>query len=68
MKYENVTFVDEQVKKMSKQEFIALHISSYWTDRKESERKKMLTAVYDIINPAKAEPAETEAETETENE
>ena len=49
LKYENVTFVKEEVKKMSKSEFIAHHLNVFWLDRDEAKRKKMLGAAYDLI-------------------
>lgn len=49
MKIEGVTFVPEAIKKMSKEEFIALHIDAFWLDRKKADRKKMLADAYDAI-------------------
>lgn len=49
LKYENVTFVREEVKKMSKGAFVAQHLNVFWLDRDEATRKKMLGAVYDLI-------------------
>lgn len=49
LKYENVTFIKEEVKKMSKGAFVAQHLNVFWLDRDESTRKKMLGAVYDLI-------------------
>ena len=49
MKYEGVTFVEEQVRKMSKDSFVVAHFPYLWQDRKERERKKMLSTVYDLI-------------------
>lgn len=49
MKYEGVTFVAEAVAKMTKEEFIDLHIEVLWLDRKKPTRKKMLADVFDRI-------------------
>lgn len=49
-KYENVTFVNAAVRKLSEAEFIEAHIGCLWKDRKESVRKKMLVRVYKLIN------------------
>lgn len=49
LKYEGVTFVTDAVKAMTKEDFIALHLPVYWKDRKVSQRKKMLSDVYDKI-------------------
>ena len=53
LKYENVSFVKEEVKKMSKSEFSAHHLKVLWGDRDEATRKKMLGAAYDLITGAK---------------
>lgn len=53
LKYENVSFVKEEVKKMSKSAFITHHINVFWLDRDEATRKKMLGAAYDLITGAK---------------
>lgn len=49
MRIDNVTFVDEQVKKLTKEKFIEKHLSVIWQDKKESDRKKVLSYVYDKI-------------------
>ncbi|WP_294600153.1 hypothetical protein [uncultured Phocaeicola sp.] len=49
MRIDNVTFVDEQVKKLTKEKFIEKHFSVIWQDKKESDRKKVLSDVYDKI-------------------
>lgn len=49
LKYENVTFLKEPAKRLSKDEFIALHLNVFWQDRKESTRRKMLGTVHDLI-------------------
>ena len=43
MKIEGVTFVENAVKSMTKEEFIERHIKVLWQDRKEASRKKMLS-------------------------
>lgn len=49
LKYENVSFVKEEVRKMSKLEFIAKHLNVFWLDRDEAKRRKMLGAAYDLV-------------------
>ena len=49
MRVDNVTFVDEQVKKLTKEKFIEKHLSVRWQGKKESDRKKVLSDVYDKI-------------------
>ena len=41
MKIEGVTFVENAVKSMTKEEFIERHIKVLWQDRKEASRKKL---------------------------
>lgn len=50
MFYELVNFNEEEVRKMSREEFESRHIGLFWLDRDEATRKKMLAEVYDIIN------------------
>ena len=51
MKVEGVNFVDEEVKKMKKKEFINKHKTSFFLDRTETERENILSDIYDrIIN------------------
>ena len=52
LKYENVTFLKSPAKEMTRDEFIARHLSVFWLDRKESVRKKMLGTVHDLITGA----------------
>lgn len=49
MKFEGVTFVEDAVKSMIKEEFIEMHMKVLWQDRKEASRKKMLSDTYDLI-------------------
>lgn len=49
VKYENVTFLKEPAKRLTREEFIARHLNVFWQDRKESTRRKMLGNVHDII-------------------
>lgn len=49
VKYENVTFLKEPAKRLTREEFIAQHLNVFWQDRKESTRRKMLGTVHDII-------------------
>lgn len=53
LKYENVTFLKDPAKKMTKEEFITHHLNAFWLDRKESTRRKMLGTVHDLITGAK---------------
>lgn len=53
LKYENVTFLKEPAKRLTKEEFIALHLNVFWPDRDEATRKKMLGKVHDLITGAK---------------
>lgn len=52
MLFEQVNFNEEEIKKMSREEFESRHIKLFWIDRDEATRKKMLGEVYDIINKA----------------
>lgn len=49
MKFEGVTFVEDAVKSMTKEEFIEMHMKVLWQDRKEASRKRMLSDTYDLI-------------------
>ncbi|MFT0553217.1 hypothetical protein ACMSDS_21515 [Bacteroides thetaiotaomicron] len=49
MKVEGVNFVDEEVKKMKKREFINKHKTSFFLDRTETERENILSDIYDRI-------------------
>lgn len=49
MKFEGVTFVEDAVKSMTKEEFIEMHMKVLWQDRKEASRKKMFSDTYDLI-------------------
>lgn len=49
MKVEGVNFVDEEVKKMKKREFINTHKTSFFLDRTETERENILSDIYDRI-------------------
>ena len=54
MIFERVNFNDEEVKKMTRDEFISRHIDQFWLNRDEATRKNMLSQVYDlIVRPAK---------------
>jgi len=54
MNFERVNFNDEEIKKMSRDEFESRHINLFWLDRDEATRKKILGQVYDLITkPAK---------------
>lgn len=49
MKYEGVTFVEEEVKKMSEKDFVKSHSEVFWLDRDKETRKKMLADVFKRI-------------------
>lgn len=49
LKFEGVTFIVDAVRRMTKEEFIGKHLNVYWKDRKEKQRRKMLTDVYEKI-------------------
>lgn len=49
MIFERVNFNDEEIKKMSRDEFESRHINLFWLDRDEATRKKMLGQAYDLI-------------------
>lgn len=53
LKFENVTFLKDPAKRMTKEEFIGHHLNVFWLDRKESTRRKMLGTVHDLITGAK---------------
>lgn len=53
MKVEGVNFVDEEVKKMKKKEFINKHKTSFFLDRTETERENILSDIYDRIVSAR---------------
>ena len=46
MRIEGVTFIDHAVRRMGKDEFIALHIDVVWLDRKKTDRRRMLADAY----------------------
>lgn len=49
MLFERVNFNEQEVRKMSREEFERRHISLLWQDRDVATRKKMLGQVYGII-------------------
>lgn len=53
MKYEGVTFVEHEVRKMTESDFIGAHVDSFWLDKKKELREKMLRDVYGKVKPAK---------------
>lgn len=54
--FESVTFIKSECVKMSREDFIRRHLNIFWTDRKESIRRKMLGKAYDLmVPPVKAE-------------
>lgn len=50
MTLEGVTFVDDAVRMMSREEFVERHKDCFWEDRTESDRRKMLEDAYEIIS------------------
>lgn len=48
MKVEGINFVDEEVRKMKKKEFIAKH-KVFFPDRTDSEKENILSDIYDKI-------------------
>lgn len=48
MKVEGINFVDEEVRKMKKKEFIAKHKILFF-DRAETEKENILSDIYDRI-------------------
>lgn len=48
-RYLGVGFNDGLIAKMKKVDFIAMHEKALWLDRKLTERRKMLSEVYDMI-------------------
>lgn len=53
MKVEGVNFVDEEVKKMKKREFINKHKTSFFLDRTETDSENILSDIYDRIVSAR---------------
>lgn len=49
LKYENVTFIKDAVKDMTKEQFVAAHVDVFWQDRDKETREKMLAEVYGLI-------------------
>lgn len=50
MKVEGVNFVDEEVKKMKKEDFISRHKGCMFLEgRKDNEKKNILSDIYDKI-------------------
>ena len=48
MKVEGINFVDEEVRKMKKKEFITKH-KVFFPDRTEAEKENILSDIYDRI-------------------
>ena len=51
MKIEGVTFVENAVKSMTKEEFIERHIKVLWQDRKGSYERRLTTRPDVIVRP-----------------
>lgn len=58
--YERVNFNEEEVRKMTRDEFESRHINLFWMDRDEATRKKMLGEVYGLINPPRRNKVNSE--------
>ena len=48
MRVDDVTFVEREIRKMTKERFLELH-SCLWPKMKDRDRKKKLSDVYDRI-------------------
>ena len=58
MFYEGVAFLEASCKKMSKEEFIEHHKGTFWQDRDEQTREKMLADVYErMFGKTESKPA-----------
>jgi hypothetical protein len=58
MFYEGVCFVEEACSKMTKEEFIEHHKGTFWQDRDEKTREKMLADVYErMFGKTESKPA-----------
>lgn len=55
---DGVTFIENEVSKMTKKDFVATHINVFWLDRSEKDRQKMLSDTYEIIVNPPQKPAE----------
>ena len=51
--HDGVTFIDSAVKSMKKTAFVNKHMSVYWQDLPEEERRKKLSLIYDNIKKGK---------------
>lgn len=49
MKVEGINFVDEEVRKMKKKDFVLIHKTTFFLDRSELERESILSDIYDRI-------------------
>lgn len=49
MKVEGINFVDEEVRKMKKKDFVNKHKTTFFLDRSELERESILSDIYDRI-------------------
>lgn len=49
MIFEGVNFNDDEVRKLSREEFEQQHLGLFWRDRDEATRKKMLAQAYGLI-------------------
>jgi len=48
MRVEGINFVDEEIRKMKKKEFIVKH-KVFFSDRTETEKENILSDIYDKI-------------------
>ena len=49
IRIECVSFSVEYARSVTKDEFIEQHVSVFWQDRSEENRRKMLADAYDIL-------------------
>lgn len=49
MRVNGVTFVESEVVKLTKDEFVAMHIDVFWLGLPKDKRKTRLSSVYDRI-------------------
>lgn len=47
--FEKVSFSVEYAMSVTKGEFVEHHVSVFWQDRSEADRRKMLADAYDIL-------------------
>ena len=58
MRFEGVSFNEQAIKAMAKEDFVEAHKNVLWQDREPAVREKMLSDVYDTIAGTKDTPEE----------